>query len=150
MPGRSHRRWLRSAGVVAATILALGLGALALLQVPAIQLWLFQQLIERLNRELNGKLSLGGVYLRGFSGIELFELIVQDASGDTIVRIPHATIAYEAFALSQRRITLPTLSLDGVSVRLIRGGMVSGTLNGWCALVLRANNRLTFHSGSEA
>jgi|GEM_PF-1309912 len=121
MPGRSHRRWLRSAGVVAATILALGLGALALLQVPAIQLWLFQQLIERLNRELNGKLSLGGVYLRGFSGIELFELIVQDASGDTIVRIPHATIAYEAFALSQRRITLPTLSLDGVSVRLIRG-----------------------------
>lgn len=117
-----YRRWLRRLGALVATLLVGGAVGVALLQLPAIQRWLLQELVELLNRELRtGRLSIAAVHFRGLSGLELRELLVQEATGDTVIFVPSALLTYEVFALTHRRIVIPTLVLERPLIRLVRG-----------------------------
>lgn len=121
MPEQRHRRLVRLLGGIAGTVVLLGLWLVALLQLPEVRGWLLRQLLERVNAELNGELSIADLRLRGLSGVELYQLALRDAAGDTIAAATSVRIAYEAFALTQRRIVIPTLSAEGVRITLVRG-----------------------------
>lgn len=122
MPHNRSRPWLYRLGALVGALLIVGIGCVALLQLPVVQRWLLQQLIERLNQELReGQLSIGAVRLRGLSGLELRELLLQDAHGDTVIFVPSALLSYEAFALTHRRVVIPSLVLERPFIGLRRG-----------------------------
>ncbi|MDW7996808.1 MAG: hypothetical protein RMJ46_03900, partial [Bacteroidota bacterium] len=121
MPPRPHRWWLRLLGGLAGSFLLVALVSFALLQLPEVRARLLHHALDILNSKLQGQLSATDLRLRGLSGIELHQVVLQGASGDTIVTVPQLLITYEAIALTQRRIVVPTVVLNAPTITLIRG-----------------------------
>jgi hypothetical protein len=121
MPPRRRRWYEHLLGGLFGTALLVGLALVAVLQLPAFRSWLLQLLLDRVNSELNGHLSVASVQLDGLSAIELHQVLLLDPAGDTLAYVPRLSVAYEVFALARRRIVVPTVSLDHALFRFVRG-----------------------------
>jgi hypothetical protein len=118
--GRPLRWWQSFLGGVVGSLLLVAAALYLVLQHPVPRRWLLEQLLQRFNAGISGTLSIGDLQVR-LTRLELFGVVLRDHSGDTVAAAERIAIAYEPFALTQRRIILPTARAEGVRLTLVRG-----------------------------
>jgi hypothetical protein len=118
--GRPLRWWQSFLGGVVGSLLLVAAALYLVLQHPVPRRWLLEQLLQRFNAGISGTLSIGDLQVR-LTRLELFGVVLRDRSGDTVAAAERIAIAYEPFALTQRRIILPTARAEGVRLTLVRG-----------------------------
>ncbi|HHO51051.1 MAG TPA: hypothetical protein ENK18_09320 [Deltaproteobacteria bacterium] len=127
IPGPPPRRRLRrlalivaaaGGGIASSALLgALGLGAWISSQGGS--RWLQDQVEERISDMMTGaRLELGGLELRPLSGLGAHDVVVRSAQGEELLRVDRLAASFEPWALLKRRVELPRIELQGVTITL--------------------------------
>ncbi len=115
---RKRRWWLR----VLKWLGILLVGVFLFLQLPFVQQYLAQQVVQRIEKTLGTPVSLERVRIKWFDELDLQNLYIADQKLDTLLSSGHlvADFNLNPFAIYKRGLEIEALSIDGASFNIRR------------------------------
>lgn len=81
--------------------------------------WLGEQVETRVSDVMvGGRLELGSLQLRPLSGLSVHDVVVRSSEGEEMLQVGTLAVAFEPWALLQRRVEVPELRLEEASLTL--------------------------------
>ena len=104
-------------------VLGVYIGAILLLNIPAIQRFTGVFVAKELSRVLGTELTIGKINLGLLNRIIINDVVLRDplsAEGKEVARIAHLSVKFDLMPLLQRRISISTVQLFGLNLSVSR------------------------------
>ncbi len=104
---------------MALVILALPALSLLFLQNRQVQTRLSSYMVERLSEELQASISIGSIHYSFFRRVQVRDLYLEDANGDTLIYVGLAKIRISQFRPEPKGLTIRKVNLEDAFVNLV-------------------------------
>lgn len=85
---------------------------------PTVQTWVCQKLGNYLAKELNTKITIGGVDIKFFTSVELERLYVEDQHGDTLIDAKSFVINFSEFDYGAQHVRVDAVTLTDANIKI--------------------------------
>jgi len=113
--------------IVTVSILTILLTPAILLQFSSIQNFVVSKITHELSRHYQTRFSVGNVKYTFFNTLHLQDMLVEDQSGDTLLRASSFDAEFNLWKLFRKKVSISSLTLNEVNVHLQK--QPDGTMN---------------------
>lgn len=123
-PGRTIKiliRILRLFSKIMAVVLAVLFVLVAMLNIPAIQTLITQQISKKISTDYNLDVRLGGVKIAYPKTVNIRQIFVAGQEGDTLLFVNRLDVSVGLFGLFRNEVNVNSIEIDGLKGKVLRG-----------------------------